>query len=146
MMEINRENSKIPRATLVFSRCRRAAAIFSVLVVWFSCGDLLAGQSRISRVVIIWLKRPGNAQDQAALIRASKEFRKIKGVIRVEAGKGMPAERKGIDQSFDVGVVLTFKDRAALERYQKDPGHLLAIRQVLLPLARRYIVYNSLLE
>lgn len=64
----------------------------------------------------------------------------------MDAGKGMPVERRGIDQPFDVGVVMTFKNHPALERYQNDPRHLLAIRQVLLPLARRYIVYNSILE
>lgn len=146
MMELNQENPKKAGATCNFQQWMRIAIIYGVLFVSFGSGDLFAAQSRISRVVIIWLKRPGNAQDQAALIHASKEFRKIKGIIRVEAGKGILPERRGIDQSFDVGVVLTFKDRAALERYQKDPGHLLAIRQVLLPLARRYIVYNSLLE
>lgn len=103
---------------------------------------LAAKRHAVSHVVIVWLKRPGNAQDQQQLIRASESFRKIRGVIRVEAGVGMPVTRPGVEQEFDVGVAIVFRDRAALQSYEKDPRHLRALRETMKPLAKRYLVYN----
>jgi Stress responsive A/B Barrel Domain len=107
---------------------------------------LHAAGPRIAHVVVIWLKRPGNVRDERALIRASKEFERIRGVIRVEAGPGLAVGRPGIDQSFDVGVVMIFKNRKAMKRFADDPRHLLAVRTVLKPTAARYIVYNFPIE
>ena len=61
---------------------------------------------------------------------------------RVDAGTGMPITRPGIEQSFDVGVVIVFRDRGALENFEKTPRHLDAIREVMQPLAKRYVIYN----
>ncbi len=108
--------------------------------------SLQAAPPRITHVVIIWLKHPGNAADQERLIRASNSFRRIHGVVRVEAGRGLPVQRSGIDQNFDVSVIITFKNRAALERFQKSARHQLAVREVLRPLARRFVVYNAVVE
>lgn len=107
---------------------------------------LAAAQPHITHVVIIWLKHPGNAAEQERLIRASNTFRRIRGVMRVEAGRGMPAQRAGIDQDFDVSVVITFKNRGALERFQQNPRHQMAVREVLRPLARRFIAYNAVVD
>jgi hypothetical protein len=117
-----------------------------VVLVSLGLVDAQAAPPRVSHVVIIWLKHPGNARDQQTLIRASEHFRRISGVLRVEAGTGMPVGRPGIEQPFDVGIVVTFKNRRALESFQSNPRHQLAVRQVLAPLARRFVVYNSLVQ
>jgi hypothetical protein len=96
----------------------------------------------VSHVAFIWLKRSGNRADQQALIRAAKSFRKIHGVVRVDAGVRVPVARPGIEQPFDVGAVIVFRDRGALENYEKDSRHLAAMREILKPLAKRYVIYN----
>ena len=117
--------------------------LFGVAAIGLPGAELFAAEkSEVSHVAFIWLKRPGNVADQQSLIRASKSFRKIRGVVRVDAGAGMPVTRPGIEQSFDVGVVIVFRDRGALENFEKTPRHLAAIREVLRPLAKRYVIYN----
>jgi hypothetical protein len=93
--------------------------------------------------VIIWLKRPGHAGEQAALIRASKEFRRMNGVLGIEAGPALPVARPGLEQSFDLLVVFTFRDQRALREFEKDPRHLKAVQRVLQPLVKRDVVYNG---
>jgi hypothetical protein len=105
-----------------------------------------AAGPRIVHVVVIWLKRPGNVHDEHALVRASKEFEHIAGVLRVQAGPGMGVTRPGMEQAFDIGVVMIFKNRKALERFAHDERHVLAIQRLLKPLAERYLVYNFVLE
>ena len=63
-------------------------------------------------------------------------------MLSVQAGHAVPALAPGADRSFDLGVVITLRDRAALQRYEKDPRHADAMRRYLRPLVRRYEVYN----
>ncbi len=96
----------------------------------------------LTHVVLMWLKHPERGADRLQLIRAAHSLRMIPGVLRVEAGRVVPTLAPGVDRSFDLGVVITFRDRAALQRYENDPRHLEAMRRYLRPLVRRYEVYN----
>src|SRR4051794_32943765 len=85
-----------------------------------SCSTLPPPSGRVTHVVLMWLKHPERAPDRAQLARAAHSLRMIPGVLRVQAGHAAPTPRGGIDQSYDLGVVVTFRDRVALERYQHD--------------------------
>ena len=107
-----------------------------------SCSNLPVQSQPMAHVVLMWLKHPERDRDRAQLVRASHSLRMMPGVLRVEAGYAVPPPPPGIDRSFDLGVVITFRDRAALERYEEDPRHDDAVRRYLQPLVRRYVVYN----
>jgi hypothetical protein len=96
---------------------------------------------QITHVVLFWLKRPGNVDDQNILIRAARSFRRMKGVTNVRVGSSLSVER-AVEQPFDVGVVITFKDARALKKFERDQRHQQLVEAVLRPLVRRYIVYN----
>ncbi len=95
-----------------------------------------------NQVVLIWLKHPQRAGDRVRLVRMAHSLRMIPGVLRVEAGRTVPPLGPRAHQDFDLGVVITFRDRAALQRYEKDPHHVEAMRRYLKPLVRHYEVYN----
>jgi hypothetical protein len=96
----------------------------------------------ITRVVLMWLKRPGSAADRAQLIRGAKSLRMIPGVMQVETGRTLPEMNQPVDRSFDLAVVITLQDRAALARFEKDPRHRAAVARYLKPLVRHYEIYN----
>jgi hypothetical protein len=114
------------------------------------CSSILLGACRttppvslsVTRVVLMWLKHPERSADRAQLIRAAHSLRMIPGELRVQTGRTVPTLVPGADRSFDLGVVITFRDRAALQHYEKDPRHLEAMRRYLRPLVRRYEIYN----
>ena len=95
----------------------------------------------VGHVVIFWLKEPGNAEDRRQLIEASETFRSVPGVLAVQAGEKVASPRRNVDQSYDVAVVIWFRDRDALERYQTHPAHLSMLTQVG-PLVDRTVVYD----
>lgn len=142
------EEKLIGCAELRQKRCGRAYGVRWNILLCLAAISLpavelfAAKKNEVSHVAFVWLKRPGNVADQQLLIRASKRFREIRGVVRVDAGTGMQITRPGIEQSFDVGVVIVFRDRGALENFEKTPRHLAAIREVMQPLAKRYVIYN----
>src|SRR5436190_12785135 len=82
-----------------------------------SCGTIPAPSGAVTHVALMWLKHPERTADRAQLVRAAHSLRMIPGVLRVQTGRPVPTPRGGIDQSYDLGVVITFRDRLALERY-----------------------------
>ncbi len=97
----------------------------------------------VTQVVLMWLKHPHRTADRAQLVRAAHSLRVIPGVLQVETGRAIPPLGRKLPRDFDLAVVITFRDRGALQRYQRDPRHLEAMRRYLGPLVRHYEVYNS---
>ncbi len=113
------------------------------------CAALLGGcliappvAPAVTRVILVWLRHPERPGDRAQVIRAAHTLRMIPGVVKVKAGGPIPAAGRQTRRDFDLGVVITFRNRAALQRYEKDPRHLEAMRRYLQPLVRHYEVYN----
>jgi Stress responsive A/B Barrel Domain len=119
-----------------------AGAALAMCLFLPGCGTMPAPAPTVTHVILIWMKHPHRSTDRAKLRRAAYSLRMMPGVLRVEAGRTVPALPPGLDRSFDLGVVITFRDQAALQRYEKDPRHLEAMRRYLRPLVRRYEVYN----
>jgi Stress responsive A/B Barrel Domain len=132
---VHRNNSLTERA--VFTAMAICGSMFLS-----ACSNLPVPSQPLRHVVLLWLKHPKRAADRAQLIRAAHSLRMLPGVLRVEVGHAVPPLPPGVDRSFDFGVVITFRDRAALERYEEDPRHHDAVGHYLEPLVRRYVVFN----
>lgn len=66
----------------------------------------------------------------------------IPGVLDVTAGPSLASDRAVVDDTFDVGIVMTFRDAEALRSYLAHPQHVQQARDVLRPLCDRVIVYD----
>ena len=96
----------------------------------------------VSHVVICWLKTPGDEAARQQIIDATQTLRQIPGVVSVSAGRPIPSTRPVVDSSYDVGIVITFKDEAALHAYETNPIHVNARNEVLRPLAGKLVIYD----
>ena len=101
-----------------------------------------ARSGKVTHVMLFWLKRPGNVDDRNVLVRGLRTLRRVRGVNDVRVGRPLPEDRPGLEQSFDLGVVVIFRDREALEKFERDPRRRGALDAMLQPLVRRYTVYN----
>ena len=129
---------------LVFIR----VAIFLTCLSLVSTGApaAVARSGQVTHVMLFWLKRPGNVDDQNFLLRALRTLRRVRGVNDVRVGRSLPVARPGLEQSFDLGVVMTFRDREGLEKFERDQRREQAIDAMLRPLVRQYTVYNFVNE
>ena len=101
----------------------------------------------IEHAVFVWLKRPGNAADRAALVEATARLQKTTGLIAsFQHGTAVPGDRPVVDDSFDLALLMRFPDRRALTDFENHPAHLRAQRELLRPLARRVLVYDIATE
>jgi len=101
-----------------------------------------AGSGQITHVMLFWLNRPGNINDQNFLLRGLRTIRRVRGVSEVRIGRSLAVHGLGVEQSFDLGAVIIFRDREALEKFERDSRRRTALAAMLQPLVRRYIVYN----
>jgi hypothetical protein len=97
----------------------------------------------VEHVVLVWLKKPGNAADRAAVIAAAKQFQaEIPEIQRLSVGTAVPSDRPVVDDSFDIGLVMRFADAAAMGRYEKSAVHQKAVAEILKPRAKKLLVYD----
>ncbi len=101
-----------------------------------------ARAATVVHVVLVWLKEPGNPEHRHRIIEISREFETIPGVIDVRVGEVVTSDRPIVDDSFDVGLYLTFSSVEAMNTYLADDRHQQALREVFRPLSERYIVYD----
>ncbi len=99
-------------------------------------------KATVVHVVLVWLKEPGNPEHRQRIIDASRTFETIPGVIDVSVGEVVLSDRPIVDDSFDVGLYLTFSSVEAMNTYLADDRHQQALRDVFRPLSERYIVYD----
>ena len=129
---------------------KRRARIEKGWAAWTICLALLcAGCSSapvspqpFTHVVLMWLKNPESAYDRAQLVRAAHSLQLMPGVTRVETGRTVSGLGPDVDRSFDLAVMIRFRDRSAFEGYQGDGRHRAALERFLQPLVRHYETYN----
>jgi hypothetical protein len=95
----------------------------------------------IKHVVFCWLAQP-SAENRARVVSTSKELATIPGVIDLVAGTALPGGRDIVDDSFDVGVAMTFRNKQDMENYLVSEAHMSRVREVLQPLCGRILVYD----
>src|SRR4030095_5585297 len=101
----------------LFSRMRVALFLTCIALSLAPAGaQAIATRSgQVTHVMLFWLKRPGNVDDQNYLLRALRRLRRARGVNDMHVGRSLAVDRPSVEQSFDLGVVMTFRDREAFE-------------------------------
>lgn len=97
---------------------------------------------RVSHVVVVWLKEPGNAQMREKFITASRALENIPGVVSRHVSAVIPSERPKVDDTYDVAVTATFENAQALEKYMQNPKHKTMLKEQLKPFVNRVVIYN----
>ena len=99
--------------------------IAAILVLTFGCSSIKQNEREqaVQHVVLCWLKEPGSTEHRNQIIEVSKTFRKIPGVLEVRVGKVIKSDRAIVDDSFDVGILVTVSDVERLKEYLDHPIH-----------------------
>ena len=102
-----------------------------------------AKAGKLYHVGLVWLKEPDNAEHRQKIIEAAHSFaREIPEVEFLSVGKTLPAMSSWHDASFDICFVMRLENKAALDRYAKNPAHEKAAKEVFLPLSQKILFYD----
>ncbi len=107
----------------------------------------VSDRGQIEHVVLVWLNRPGSTRDRATLIKATKDLQKSTGLIRsLTYGRPVASVRPVVDDTFDLALFMRFASRRDLAAFEDHPAHVQAKKEILQPLARKVLVYDTALE
>ena len=104
--------------------------------------DERTAERPIKHVVVLWLKKPGDKDGRKALVDGKEALLTIPGVVNVAVGECMTSDRKVVDSSYDVAMVVTLQDEAALKAYGPHPVHQKLLADVIKPNVEKYVVYD----
>jgi hypothetical protein len=105
-------------------------------------GTSNAAGGNYKHVVVMWLKTPGDAAGRKALLGTATTLRDIPGVVDVVAGECLPSDRKVVDSTYDVALMLSFSTEKALREYAGHPSHQKLLNEVIKPNVDHYTVYD----
>src|SRR5438045_1677605 len=121
-----------------FGFCVVMVALMGVLP---SCKQVMYApqyqKNTVSHVVLCYLKNKGSEADRQKILAATRSLREIRGVYDIEVGYVLPSSRPVVVSDYDVGIIVFFRDQAAMEAYEKDPKHQQAVKEVLEPLTSK---------
>ena len=101
---------------------------------------------KITHVVMVWLKEPGNAQMRHQFVEASEQLNDLPGILHRHVGVVKPSDRAIVDDTFDVAVTVTFANEKALQVYLEHPKHKQVLHHAIKPLVNRIVAYDFISE
>src|SRR5882762_8555120 len=126
---------------------RLAFAVIALAIVAFLSGCATAPKpakaGKLYHAGLVWLKEPGNAEHRQKIIEAAHSFaRGIPEVQFLSVGQTLPKVSSWHEDTFDVCFVMRLEDKAAMDRYAKNPVHQKAAQEVFLPLSQKILFYD----
>lgn len=118
--------------------------LLPILALLASCASISSPQSPgyIDHAVFFWMKNPHSTSDRQKLVDAIERLRAIECIEHIAHGRALASDRPVVDDSFDLGLLVRFKNAADLHSYEKDPRHMKEVHEVLLPLTKKIQVYD----
>lgn len=95
----------------------------------------------ITHIVIFWIDKP-YLENREKFLAEAKKLSQIPDVLEYRCGIPLPSTRGAVDDSFAVGISMTFPSQEAADLYQKDPIHLEFLEKGFKPYVKRFVVYD----
>ena len=96
----------------------------------------------IEHLVFLWLKPGTSEQVKQHIIEQSQALAELPEVAKVNAGTPVESDRPIVDDSFDIGIVFSFKDKQALNAFAQNPVHLKFVGTQVKPVLDKILIYD----
>jgi hypothetical protein len=98
--------------------------------------------SAVSHIVFVWAKEDTSKENIAAMISGAEMLSKIIGVNSVKVGIAVPSDRSTVDDTYDVGITLSFDTVDEMQAYLEHPEHVKYVSTYVKPYAENLLVYD----
>jgi hypothetical protein len=118
--------------------------ILPIILAMLFSGLCSASESKsLTHIVIVWLK-PEFKNDQFInqLLEANKKLASIPSMQSIDTGIAIQSERKIVDDSYDIGMVMTFKSENDMNDYLVHPVHTEFLDNFIKGKVDRVVVYD----
>ncbi|MEC7881655.1 MAG: Dabb family protein [Verrucomicrobiota bacterium] len=95
-----------------------------------------------SHIVIFWTKPEVENSEQRLIDGLNRYLPDIPGVISMHVGKCAPSDRPVVDQSYQIALNITFKNKIVQDEYQVHPQHVEFVEKVFKEVCDKVVVYD----
>jgi hypothetical protein len=99
-------------------------------------------EQTIQHVVLVWFKPNTSEKTTNSIIKETRKLKQIPGIQNLRVGLAVPSQRKIVDDSFDLGIVMSFPDKHTMDRYIQHSRHVDFVRRYVKPYVSKIIVYD----
>ena len=113
-----------------------------VLSLLFLLGGCMPNEQRLNHVVLVWFNDDVTPM-QIEKVKAQSYALKAIGELKyIQAGSAIASERGIVDDSFDLGILMQFENKEAMERYVSDPRHKAFLEEHIKGKVKNLLVYD----
>lgn len=102
-----------------------------------------ASNTIIHHQVFLWLKND-NSETIENIIYETNKLKTIPGIIDLNVGTVISSERDIVDDSYHIGIHMTFDSVISMNTYLKHPVHQNYLRDYIKPVLNKIRVYDFL--
>ena len=95
-----------------------------------------------SHIVIFWTKPEVENSEQRLIDGLNHYLPDIPGVISMHVGKCAPSDRPVVDQSYQIALNITFKNKIVQDEYQVHPQHVEFVEKVFKEVCGKVVIYD----
>ena len=95
-----------------------------------------------SHIVVFWTDHANPGAADELLAGANQLLKDIPGMVHFHIGKMSPSPRPVVEQSYQVGLNITFPSKQAEQAYQTHPQHLEFVEKYVKRLVKKVVVYD----
>ena len=95
-----------------------------------------------SHIVIFWTNPDVEDAEKRLVDGLNHYLPDIPGVISMHVGRCAPSDRPVVDQSYQVALNITFKNKIVQDEYQVHPQHVEFVEKVFKQVCDRVVVYD----
>ncbi|HIF51331.1 MAG TPA: Dabb family protein [Thiotrichaceae bacterium] len=96
----------------------------------------------IHHQVFLWLNKDVNNDVIDNIISETKKLNTIPGILYLSVGSVISSERDIVDDSYHIGIHMTFKSVADMKTYLQHPYHQEYLRVYVKPVLEKIRVYD----
>lgn len=95
----------------------------------------------ITHVIMVWLNNTGDEKVREEFVKISETLNDLPGIVYRHVGIVSTSDRQIVDDTFDVAITVTLKDKAALKGYLEHPKHKEVLKKIK-PMVNRVVAYD----
>lgn len=102
----------------------------------------LQTSDNINHIVMVWYKDSVTTKQQETIKKETRKLKDIPGIVSLDLGNAIPSKRPIVDDSFDLGIVMTFKNEADMNAYLKHSQHQAFVKEHIKGKVEKLLVYD----
>ena len=118
------------------------ALVLPILLLATSCKECPHGAPKVHHVILVWFKA-GLPPGEINLIKEETlKLKEIEQLLSVSVGEAIESERPIVDDSFDLGIHMTFESVDSMNQYLVDERHKSFVEKYIKGKVKKIVVYD----